>query len=72
MSASVKSVEKCSETFFLPHILFMYQVEIMSVEQEVSIMIGVYDEMVWEESLNLILLIWTKIVTSVNNVCINN
>ena len=49
----------------------MYHVEIMSVEQEVSIMIGVYNEMVWEESLNLILLIWTNILTSVNNVCIN-
>ena len=49
----------------------MYHVEIMSVEQKVSIIIRVYDEMVWEESLNPILLIWTKILTSVNNVCIN-
>ena len=49
----------------------MYHVEIMSVEQKVSIIIGVYDEMVWEESLNPILLIWTKIFTCGNHVCIN-
>ena len=70
-SAYIKSVEKCSEIFFLHNFLFMYHVEIMSVEQKVSIIIGVYDEMVWEESLNPILLIWTKILTCGNNVCIN-
>ena len=70
-SAYIKSVEKCSEIVFLHNFLFMYHVEIMSVEQKVSIIIGVYDEMVWGESLNPILLIWTTILTCGNNVCIN-